>query len=185
MRWKPRLARRAAEVGRVVLVIGGALGSLSAAPGLAEDTAPDFLHVLTGQPLDLSPLPGETLTEAVREFRRTGRNPYRDDAQAIAEGRVLFRDHCSFCHGYDGSGGTAPPIDGRSWIYATMATDPGMFSVVYGGAFGAMRTWRRHGMTQDQVLRIVAYVRQLAFPGPVRAEARRAAELAVSGSGVH
>lgn len=185
MRRKPRSARRAAEVGRVVLLVGGALAGLSAAPGLAEDMAPDFLHVPTGQPLDLSPLPGETLTEAVREFRRTGRNPYRDDARAIAEGRALYREHCSFCHRYDGSGGNAPPVDGRSWIYGTTATDPGMFSVVYGGAFGVMRSWRRHGMTQAQVLRVIAYVRRLAVPGPLRAEARRAAEMAAGEAGVH
>lgn len=162
---------------------------LAAAPGMApdlpEEAEPSFLHVLTGHPLDLSPLPGETLTEAVHQFHRTGWNLYRDDADAVAEGRLLFREHCSFCHRNDGSGGNAPPIDGQSWVYSTTAEDSGMFSVIYGGGFGAMRSWRRHGMTQDQVLRITAYVRQLAVPGPLREEAQRATAVAAGGAGVH
>ena len=40
-------------------------------------------------------------------------------------------------------------------------TDVGMFEVVYGGASGAMQSFARRGLTQDQMLRIMAYVRSL------------------------
>jgi cytochrome c-L len=145
---------------------------------------PVFLHIPTGEPLDLSPRPGEVLGEAVLRFQRTGFNPYRDDAAAIASGRLLYRRLCAFCHHHDGSGGNAPPIDGSGWTYLTSAGDVGMFSIVFGGGLGAMRSWGRQGVTQDEVLRIIAYVRRLAVPGPEREEARRAAAMAMGESGV-
>jgi cytochrome c-L len=40
-------------------------------------------------------------------------------------------------------------------------TDPGLFSIIYAGASGAMQSFFRRGMQQDQMLRIVAYVRTL------------------------
>ncbi|MGG5812246.1 c-type cytochrome [Falsiroseomonas sp. CW058] len=169
------------------LALAAALPLLAAAgllPDEPEPEPPAFLHLPSGEPLDLTPLPGEVPGEAVGQFLRSGRNPYREDAAAIAAGRLLYRRHCSFCHLYDGSGGNAPPLDRAEWVYATSAEDAGMFSIVYGGGFGAMRSWKRHGMTQDQVLRVIAYVRRLAVPGPEREEARRAAAMA-SGPGVH
>jgi cytochrome c-L len=40
-------------------------------------------------------------------------------------------------------------------------TDPGMFSIIYGGASGAMQIFHRRDMNQDEMLRIVAYARTL------------------------
>ena len=36
-----------------------------------------------------------------------------------------------------------------------------MFSIIYGGASRAMQSFHRRGMKQDEILRIVAYVRTL------------------------
>jgi cytochrome c-L len=36
-----------------------------------------------------------------------------------------------------------------------------MFEIIYGGASGAMQSFARRGLTQDQILRIMAYVRSL------------------------
>jgi len=38
-------------------------------------------------------------------------------------------------------------------------TDPGMFFIIYGSIGGSMHF--RHGMQQDQMLKIIAYVRTL------------------------
>ena len=51
---------------------------------------------------------------------------------------------------------------GTDWTYPRSATDVGMFEVIYGGASGAMQSFARRGMTQDQMLKIIAYVRSLA-----------------------
>jgi len=151
--------------------------ALAVCLGTAAGEPPDFLHIPTGTPLDLSPRPGEVLSPAVLDFHRTGRNRYRDDAEAIAAGRLIFRQRCSFCHAYDGSGGNAPPINGTGFTYATSAEDAGMFSIIWGGGFGAMRSFARHGLSQDEVLQLIAYVRRLAEPGPERDEARRDAAI--------
>jgi cytochrome c-L len=36
-----------------------------------------------------------------------------------------------------------------------------MFEVIYGGASGVMPSWSKRGMTQDEMLEIIAYVRSL------------------------
>lgn len=46
------------------------------------------------------------------------RNPYADDALAIAEGRALYGAmNCSGCHGGAGGGGIGPPLADADWIY--------------------------------------------------------------------
>ena len=42
-----------------------------------------------------------------------------------------------------------------------LLTDPGMFAIIYGGANGAMQSFQRRGTKQDEMLRIIAYVRTL------------------------
>ena len=39
-----------------------------------------------------------------------------------------------------------------------------MFEILYGGASGAMQSFSRHGKTQDQMLKVIAYVRSLKKP---------------------
>jgi cytochrome c-L len=46
-------------------------------------------------------------------------------------------------------------------VYKQVLTDPGMFAIIYGGANGAMQLFHRRGMKQDEMLRIIAYVRTL------------------------
>ncbi|WP_135466082.1 c-type cytochrome [Crenalkalicoccus roseus] len=128
---------------------------------VAAEEPPLFFDVLDGQPLNLSPLPGEELSEAVLEFHHTGRNPYHNDAEAREEGRKLYLAHCAFCHGRAGEGALGPPLDGTDWTYAISATDAGMFSIIHGGAYGGMDSFARRGMHQDEMLRIIAFVRTL------------------------
>jgi cytochrome c-L len=54
-----------------------------------------------------------------------------------------------------------PAKCGKNVIYKQVLTDPGMFSIIYGGASGAMQSFHLRGMKQDEMLRINAYVRRL------------------------
>ncbi|HMN37684.1 MAG TPA: hypothetical protein PKD49_08240 [Hyphomicrobium sp.] len=47
------------------------------------------------------------------------------------------------------------------FIYRRTNTDVGMFEVVHSGASGAMRSFAQRGMTQDQMLLVLAYVKSL------------------------
>jgi cytochrome c-L len=122
----------------------------------------DFKHPLDNSPLEFKPLPNEVETPAIKKFKETGVNDYRDNADAIAEGKRLYMTNCVVCHGVDAKGSRmGPTLIGQDVVYKQALTDPGMFSIIYAGATGAMQSFRRRGMTQDQMLKIIAYVRSL------------------------
>src|SRR4029453_8530504 len=98
-----------------------------------------FRHVFDNSPLDVTPKPGEQITDAVREFQRTGQNPYSAKPEAIEEGKNLYAEFCQSCHMPNGSGGMGPSLIGEKHIYDRITTDVGLFDVVFGGASGAMQ----------------------------------------------
>lgn len=120
-----------------------------------------FRHALDNSVLDVKPRPNEIETEAVKEFKATGKNPYAANEKALADGKKLYETHCQACHMPDGSGRMGPSLIDGTWIRERAATDVGMFEIIYGGASGAMQSFARRGMTQDEMLRIIAYVRSL------------------------
>lgn len=130
---------------------------LSFAPSLA---AIEFKYALDDSPLDVSPANGEALTEEVEAFHETGSNPYDGDDAAIATGKELYDENCQVCHGKVGEGRMCPSLVDDSYAYPRVNTDVGMFEVIYGGATGAMRAYKGR-LTQDQILRVIAYVHSL------------------------
>jgi cytochrome c-L len=129
--------------------------------GAAVFAAPiKFTSAFDDSPLELKPLPNEQITKAVKSFTETGINPYKNDANALAEGKKLYLENCQACHMPDGSGHIGPSLIGETHHYPRFATDQGIFEIVYGGASGAMQPFGRL-LTQDQVLRVTAFVRTL------------------------
>ena len=121
----------------------------------------DFKSPLDNSLITFELQPGEVETPAVKTFKETGNNDYRGNADAIADGKRLYTSNCIICHGADGTGKMGPTLVGKDVVYKQVLTDPGMFSIIYGGASGAMQSFHRRGMKQDEMLRIVAYVRTL------------------------
>ena len=120
-----------------------------------------FRYALDNAPLEVKPRPNEVETEAVKSFKETGKDPYVGDEQAIAEGKRLYQVNCQACHLPDGSGRIGPSLIDDTSKYPRGTTDVGMFEILYGGASGAMQSFARRGMTQDQMLKTIAYVRSL------------------------
>ncbi len=140
------------------LVLAAALLAAGLAPSLA---AIEFKNVFSGEPLDLKPLEGEEITEAVTKFQETGENPYDGNADAIAAGKELYNTNCQVCHGAQGEGKMGVSLIDDKFSYPQVATDVGMFEAIFGGAAGAMRSFRERGMSQDDMLKIIAYVHTL------------------------
>lgn len=137
-----------------------------AAAALAQDIPrrPDgtiqFRHALDNRPMELEFRPQQTITDAVRQFHRTGENPYRGDEAAIEAGRRLWQQWCASCHLPDASGRIGPSLVDDQFQYPRVATDTGMFEVIYGGAAGAMQAFGRR-LDQDQILKLMAFVAKL------------------------
>ena len=51
-------------------------------------------------------------------------------------------------------------IDG-TFVNKRANTDVGMFEVIHSGAAGAMRPFSKRGVTQDQILQMIAYIHTL------------------------
>jgi cytochrome c-L len=144
----------------VVLLAGLAVNAMAISYVAAGDVA-DFKNPLDNSPMTFELQPGEVETPEVKKFRESGDNDYRGNADAVAEGKKLYVSNCIICHGADGTGKMGPTLVGKDVVYKQVLTDPGMFSIIYGGASGAMQSFHRRGMKQDEMLRIIAYVRTL------------------------
>jgi len=86
------------------------------------------------------------------------RNPYEDNAWAVAEGKTLFDQmNCSGCHSH-GGGGIGPPLTDDEWIYGS---DPAnIFATITEGRPNGMPPFRGR-LPNYQVWELVAYVRAL------------------------
>lgn len=139
----------------------------SAQEPLLQDAAGDcadpqpFNHVLTDEPLPQFK-PDEEITPAVATFHCTGENAYLGDEKEVAEGKKLYA-LCAGCHMPDGTGRMGPNLVDEQHKYERVASQHGEFEVIYGGAAGAMQPMGRR-FTQDQILKIMAYVESLKAP---------------------
>jgi cytochrome c-L len=138
----------AAAVATALALAGGATAAVT------------FRHIVDDSPLDVRLKPNEPATPAVRQFHETGQNPYVGDPAAIAEGKRYYDEWCQACHLPDGSGRIGPSLIDDQYGYPRAATDVGMFEIVYAGGTGAMQPFRDR-LTQDQILKLLAYVHSL------------------------
>jgi alcohol dehydrogenase (cytochrome c) len=97
-------------------------------------------------------------------------NPRAGNADAIAEGRTLFRSECSYCHGLDAHGGSRGP-DLASGQSVHGDSDAALFATISKGVSGTEMP--ANDLRADEIWAIVSYIRSLAVrPVPPRGNAR-------------
>jgi cytochrome c-L len=120
-----------------------------------------FPDSFDGKPLATPLKPGEQETEALKRFKESGVNVYRDQKKALTDGKALYEQWCQVCHDANAKGKMGPSLLGPAYAYPQTANDVGMFAVIYGGASGAMQPFSQREITQDEILKVIAYVRSL------------------------
>ena len=137
----------------------GPLPMRGAATGAATAQLPD-LGALSRIPV--GPLAGV----ATSRPRLAITNPYTGDANAVHEGEFLFvHMNCAYCHGFDGGGGMGPNLGDDYWRFG--GDDADVFNSVFAGRGKGMPAWGA-ALTEDQIWKVVAYVRTLGAGEPGR-----------------
>lgn len=90
---------------------------------------------------------------------RTKTNPYHDQADAIAAGQRIFKDHCAHCHGFDAEGTKKRPSL-RTERVQQQATEGDLHWLLVNGSMGSgMPSWSKLG--DPQIWQVITYVRSL------------------------
>lgn len=122
----------------------------------------NFQHTITGETLklmDVSPEEGRD-TPAVKEFLKTGINPYNGVTGCLPEGEEAYLVACSGCHGHVAEGKLGPGLNDSYWTYPKNLTDKGLFETIFGGAQGMMGPHGSH-LQLDEILKLMAWIRNL------------------------
>ncbi len=118
--------------------------------------------------------PKQALTgsAAEKEFLATGKNIYVGDAEAVKTGKKRYNLwSCTACHGPTAKGQVGPGLTGPNYNYAKDTTNKGMFETIWSGTNNGMgaKGWGQmsetDGLTVDELLKIIAFVRSNSTHG--------------------
>ena len=88
-------------------------------------------------------------------------NPLAGDPAAIQTGMGLFRSRCADCHGMDARGVRGPDL---TQVWASGRTDPGLFRTLRRGVPGTEMPSVGPRTPDDEVWKILAYLKTIAAP---------------------
>lgn len=140
-------------------------------PVIVVGAGPDieFRGTLSGDVLDLND-DGVTIeTPAVKQFKKTGINPYNNVKTKIENGHTIYLTACSGCHGHNAEGKLGPALHDDYWTYPGNVHDKGFFETIYGGAAGMMGP-QKGRIPQDEILQIMSWVRSVYDGDPKKAK---------------
>ncbi len=103
---------------------------------------------------------------------KSAKNPIRDSASAIADGREAFSHYCTACHGLDGQNTGVPFADHMSPPVPSLAskevqsyTDGQLKWVIDNGIWPSGMPASRGILSEDEIWSIVLYLRHLPPAG--------------------
>lgn len=149
------------QEGLLITVLFIVITGLMAPLAQAKAESLQFTHTFSGKPLEIVPTGKEEVTLAVKAMLSEGRNLYLGNEDIIEDAEALFLRHCAICHGIGAKGRMGPNLTDTTWVYAKNKTDKGFFESVYGGTGGMMKGFKG-GISLDEILQVMAYVRSLS-----------------------
>ena len=104
---------------------------------------------------------------------------YDNNAYAVAEGKQLYDQmNCASCHSPRGGGNMGPSLIDSLWVYGSEPEN--IHQTIVQGRPNGMPAYRER-LSNDQVWKLVAYVRQLATLTSPNVRAGRADEMHLTG----
>ena len=92
------------------------------------------------------------------------KNPYENDAGAVAQGKMLFNAmNCVGCHAPMGGGGMGPPLSDHAWIYGSEPAQ--VYLSILQGRPNGMPAFAK-ALPPDAIWQLVSYVRTLSTDSP-------------------
>jgi putative heme-binding domain-containing protein len=93
-------------------------------------------------------------------FAQAPQNPLAGDPGAIAGGGAAFRPYCTPCHGIKGEGGRGPDL--TRGVYSAGDKDSDLYNVIANGVPGTEMMGFAADFKEEDIWRIVAFIRSLA-----------------------
>jgi predicted CXXCH cytochrome family protein len=150
----------------VVALAAGVLAALVLARGFRASSRPSALEARVARGIRDWAIPAR---EAARQ------NPLPAEGATLQQGRVLFLQRCSSCHGVDGDGRTAVGTglyprapDLRRAATQSLSDGELFYIIAHGVQLTGMPAWGApHGETDPDIWKLVGYIRSLPSPAAV------------------
>lgn len=89
-------------------------------------------------------------------------NPLAGDANAVTQGRNIYRGRCGVCHGIDAKGYRGSDLTTGDWVHG--GSDAQIFNTISNGVPGTEMPANTN-MSDEEIWMVVAYLRTLGSPG--------------------
>ena len=114
--------------------------------------------------------------EAANEEFVDMENEFEGDAEAIEYGRQRFARRCAYCHGGGGMGAKGPSLTKGKFKWSRKGYTTDLVNIIMGGIPDTQMGSFARTLDGDEVLKIIAYMRQETERVRLEAEAAKAAE---------
>ena len=114
--------------------------------------------------------------EAANEEFEDMENEFEGDAEAIEYGRQRFARRCAYCHGGGGMGAKGPSLTKGKFKWSRKGYTTDLVNIIMGGIPDTQMGSFARTLDGDEVLKIIAYMRQETERVRLEAEAAKAAE---------
>lgn len=114
--------------------------------------------------------------QAANEEYEDIENEFEGDAEAIEYGRQRFARRCAYCHGGGGMGAKGPSLTKGKFKWSRKGLTSDLVNIIMGGIPNTQMGSFARTLDGDEVLKIIAYMRQETERVRLEAEAAKAAE---------